>query len=146
MRDRARLMAVSVMLEKSNFKRAEERFRDNPDEKTYKNLRAAFSTMIGQKVCLEYLKKKEASMTEAQHAAEKARKETADKAWEEKWARRKKIFAIAKEHPGFVSDMQSDEEYFIETYHLSEEDLREIEEMVEKPVHCIDIRCLQQTA
>ena len=54
-------------------------------------------------------------MTEAQHAAEKARKETA-------------------------------EEYFIETYHLSEEDLREIEEMVEKPVHCIDIRCLQQTA
>ena len=86
------------------------------------------------------------SMTEAQHAAEKARKETADKAWEEKWARRKKIFAIAKEHPGFVSDMQFDEEYFIETYHLSEEDLREIEEMVEKPVHCIDIRCLQQTA
>ena len=115
MRDRARLMAVSLMLEKSNFKRAEERFRDNPDEKTYKNLRAAFSTMIGQKVCLEYLKKKEASMTEAQHAAEKARKETA-------------------------------EEYFIETYHLSEEDLREIEEMVEKPVQCIDIRCLQQTA
>lgn len=132
MRDRARLMAVSFMFEKSNFERAEQRFRDHPDEKSYKNLRAAFSAVIGQKVCLEYLKKKEAFMTEAQHAAEKARKEMKDKAWEEKRARRKKILAIAKEHPGFVSDMQFDEEYFIETYHLSDEDQKEIDEMVEE--------------
>ena len=99
---------------------------------SYQNARSTLIKAIGIKGATEVVRR------EYNRLGEDGRKKQAEEyaAWEkeldEKSARRDKIRAIAKEHPGFASDMACDSDYYIERYHLTEKDLDELDEMVEE--------------
>ena len=98
----------------------------------YKALRAMFVKAIGEKVALEYVKRQLEETPPEERERQNAEHEAREKAWNEKLERRKKIYAIAKEHPGFVDDMRFDEAYYIDKYDLTDADLDELEEMLEE--------------
>ena len=98
----------------------------------YKGLRAMFIKAVGQKVAVEYVKRQLEATSPEERERQNAAYAAREKAWTEKLERRKKIYAIAKEHPGFADDMRFDEQYYIEKYELTDADLDEIEEMAEE--------------
>ena len=98
----------------------------------YKNARAALIKAIGEKGAMEYNRREADRLGEAGLRKQKEAYEAWEKAADEKRNRRKKIYAIAREHPGFASDMQFDGEYYIEKYGLTDADLDELDEMVEE--------------
>ena len=114
------------------------RFRDAITSKesdipaAYKALRTTFITVVGQKVALEYVKRQLENTTPEEIRQQNRDYEAREKAWRDKLASRKKIYAIAEEHPGFVDDMQFDEAYYIEKYDLTDADLKELELMLEE--------------
>ena len=124
--------------ELGNLRSREIRFREAISEKeydipaAYKALRATFVTALGRKVALEYVKQQLAETTPEERKRQNAAYEVREKALQDKLERRKKIWAIAKEHPGFVDDMRFDGEYYVEKYGLTDADLEEIDEMVEE--------------
>ena len=102
----------------------ERKFRDAPNEKTYKNLRAAFSTAIGTKVCVDFVKAQDASMTEEDRRKEEAEIKEREAAWDKRWEARKKICEIANADPDFLEDL--------EYYGLTEYELSIYDEMLEE--------------
>ena len=98
----------------------------------YKNARAALIKAIGEKGAIEYNRREAERLGEAGLRKQAEAYAAWEKAANEKSNRRKKIYAIAEEHPGFASDMRFDGEYYIEKYGLTDADLDELDEMVEE--------------
>ena len=109
---RYNLTQISLRFGLQNLRACEIRFReaigDNEDDlpAAYKALRTTFITVVGQKVAMEYVKHQLAGTTPEELERQKFAYEAKEKALKEKLERRKKIYAIAKEHPDFVDDMR----------------------------------------
>lgn len=131
-------VSFSLQMRLRELQSCETRFREAISSKeydipaAYKALRVMFVKALGEKVAVEYVKRQLEETSPEERERQNAAHEAREKAWSEKLERRKKIYAIAKEHPGFVDDMRFDEAYFIEKYDLTDADLDEIEEMLEE--------------
>ena len=126
--DRSHMMTISHHMDIEELKNKEAKFRNEPSEKTFKNLRAAFSTAVGTKVCQDYLAGIAAGMTPEEHKTEKEKYAAREKAWHEKYERMKRIRQIAEDDPDFWEDT--------EYYGLDDEDLKLLDEMMEEePFH-----------
>ena len=122
------LMKIGHRLDMEELGRREASFRARKDEKSYKSLRAAFSTAIGTKVCVDYLEAQCSTFTPEEltrqvieyKEAEKKRHEE----WEEEQKAREKIIQIAEDDADFLTDL--------DYYNLNEKELKVLEEMLEE--------------
>ena len=122
---RSSMMMFSHQNDVEEMQRRESKFRQDPSEKTYKNLRSAFSTAAGTKVCRDYLAGLAAQMTPEEHRAEEERYVANQEAWNKKYERIKKIREIASSDPDFMEDL--------DYYGLdNEEDLAIIDELMDE--------------
>ena len=135
---RTDLMKISHRGDMEEFERAEERFRVQSSlggeklEKAYKTLRSKFSTAIGSKVCLDYLKNQTAAFTseelEKQRQDFKKWEEERNKEWKKQQERQEYYYQILSNDP----DLED-----LEYYSLTEEEVKELkalrEEMMDGP-------------
>ena len=136
--DRFGLAQISLRFCLADLEAREFRFRKavTSDEEdlpaAFKALRTTFVTALGAKVALEYVRQELERTSPEEREQQKRAYEEKEKAWREKQARRNKIYEIAREHPGFASEMETDGAYYVEKYALTEEDLKELDLMVEE--------------
>ena len=98
----------------------------------YRNARAALIKAIGEKGAIEYNQREYDRLGDAGRKRQAEEYAAYEKALEEKRSRREKIYAIAREHPGFVNDLRFDEGYYVDEYGLTDADFDELDEMLEE--------------
>ena len=118
------LMKIGYGMAIEELSRIEDRFRRDGDEKAFRALRRAFSTAVGNKVCVDYLKKQCDQYTAGELAAQTAeykRKEEEDyAALQKKQQQEEKLWAVIQENP-YLEDLYE--------YDLTDEEVDKIIDM-----------------